>query len=403
MDVDMIEIQDVVTKNDNNEIYYKLSIPLREQKTVTEYRDLLHSLDATVTKEFFEDFLVNLNGWNSTIEIKNIPRVIPRRDAIHNVLELLRSTYPTLQSMAKESVDQETGIDSLAQMFPIIFNVYESLLNNNNIDQIIPTLYSYENAKHTFDYNDYIHRKGELLSSISLILKSTIGFNVETNVLLPLTNTEYITTTIYILLLILNTNIIDAEVKLLDNILTPTRITMNILGCTIFNIFTDKCSKVLWIDETTRPAISKQILSDIYNKFPQLLHLRCENDINKIQPIHHSLENYLREKPEIQNYNLYPYILTFNFNDKHRILFNVKNIVDNLNAEMCNKNKKLEPENRTKLLGPDFPMQVYNLMETYIIENKNHDNTIFFNESFLFKLKSLDGFTSILMNYMPSN
>ena len=98
------------------------------------------------------------------------------------MFELLRSTYPQLKSLAQgdiENDDSGVSFDSLSDLFPLIFHFYETILNNNDVEQIIPTLYSFNDTKHTYDYNDYKHNKGELLSNISYILKSTIGFNTE--------------------------------------------------------------------------------------------------------------------------------------------------------------------------------------------------------------------------------
>ena len=78
MDTDIVEYQEI------NKIYYKLSVPLRVQESLTDYYDRVQTFDSVVDESFFETFLVNINGWNSTIEILNIPK-ISRQEAIHNV------------------------------------------------------------------------------------------------------------------------------------------------------------------------------------------------------------------------------------------------------------------------------------------------------------------------------
>ncbi|AJD20172.1 hypothetical protein TONV_112 [Tipula oleracea nudivirus] len=405
MDIDITDFDEntTVTYNENKpDIQYKLAVPLRVQKSISEYCDLLQTFDSVVTDAFFENYLINLNGWNSTIEILNVKK-ISRKEAIHNVFELLRSTYPQLKSLAQgdiENDDSGVSFDSLSDLFPLIFHFYETILNNNDVEQIIPTLYSFNDTKHTYDYNDYQHNKGELLSNISYILKSTIGFNTESNILLPLTNTEYITTTIYMLVLLLNTKIIDKNTQLVNNVITPTKLTLNILGCTILNGFTDKCSKVLWIEESTRPSMAKLILSNVYSKFPQLKSVYSKNDFYKIQNEHHNIQQYLNENYSM--FNLYPYILTFNFNDKNRILFNISEIIKNFNNDIVEKNNTLPEEQRQRIFGDDFHIQLYDTIEEYIRENKLENNVIIFDEKFLLKLKNIEGFANLLINYLPN-
>lgn len=382
---------------------YKLSVPLRVQNTMSEYYDQTQTLDVITTEEFFESFLINLSGWNSTIELLNIPK-ISREEAIHNVFQALRSSYSLLGVQNEEMMinDDDNDVDdndNISTFYPIIFEFYEKIINNNNIEQIIPTTYSYNNIKHTFDYNEYRDKKGELLSNISLIFKSTISFDTQLNVLLPLTNIEYITTTIYMLLLILNSKITDKNANQIVNIMDLRSITINILGCTLFNIFTDKCSKVLWIEEETRPPLTKIILSNIYQKFPQLKQIYNMNDLYKIQNENSKLQDYLNDE-KFEAFKLYPSILTFNFNDRNRILFNIQQIILNINDTINRENANvMDPSKRKKLLSDDFHIKLYEKMDKYLETNKLEDNTILFNEKLFTELKNIEGFTNIIQQY----
>ena len=202
------------------------------------------------------------------------------------------------------------------------------------------------------------------------------------------------------LVLLLNTKIIDKNTQLVNNVITPTKLTLNILGCTILNGFTDKCSKVLWIEESTRPSMAKLILSNVYSKFPQLKSVYSKNDFYKIQNEHHNIQQYLNENYSM--FNLYPYILTFNFNDKNRILFNISEIIKNFNNDIVEKNNTLPEEQRQRIFGDDFHIQLYDTIEEYIRENKLENNVIIFDEKFLLKLKNIEGFANLLINYLPN-
>ena len=110
---------------------------------------------------------------------------------------------------------------------------------------------------------------------------------------------------------------------------TSLDIITHYLIAVLFDMVTDKCSKVLYIERKNQAAAD--LVARYVQNYPQLLQIRSAQDLGKLPP------NFWTQIG-LEPIQLNPYILAYRFDDKQRILFCYEQMIQQINQIDSNIN-----------------------------------------------------------------
>lgn len=292
-------------------ICYNLPTTLRTHKSICDYHDETFQIPAIIEHSKAVDLikkLINISAHNLAVDS------IPCDKSINQAYDDIKNS---LKNMISSIHIEDNGTREQANKILHIFSNVCDLVQSDEIEKGILASYPMcYNIKVNLDNTPI----GKLLEYLLEYIVAYNSYNPNVISYHSLNNNiGYIYTIIYILS-------VDASLLRFDLLTKTEDIIMHAFFSMFIDIITDKCGKMLFIDEKNVHAST--ILRQYHTSYPVLAKINSRES-SKIYG--HLLEPIV-DKLQKENINLMPYLISYTMPDEERILYLYEHVLKNKKA-----------------------------------------------------------------------
>lgn len=300
-------------------VLFACTVSTRTHTTVADYKDHYMQIPAVILKDDAMEIIQSfVNISMHTVKFSSVPVNATFSDAIDSLkTSLINLGYSTVNKAkaAQNSTDRIQQDDLTEQIVPIL----TSLLNNVNLNAVGVLA----GEPKCIDVVTDGMQCSRLLSYIMEHIHLYTSYDES------MLQNHSINTAPYLLNSIVRIITLDRSIIQSNLFTTSLDIITHYLIAVLFDMVTDKCSKVLYIERKNQAAAD--LVARYVQNYPQLLQIRSAQDLGKLPP------NFWTQIG-LEPIQLNPYILAYRFDDKQRILFCYEQMIQQINQIDSNIN-----------------------------------------------------------------
>ena len=293
-------------------VLFACTVSTRTHSTVAEYKDHYMQIPAVIPKDDAIEIIQSFaNISMHTVRFSSVPTNATFGEAIDRLkTSLINLGYSTVNKAkaAQNSTDRIKQEDLTEQIVPIL----TSLLNNVNLNAVGVLA----GEPKCIDVVTDGMQCSQLLSYIMEHIHLYTSYDES------MLENHSINTAPYLLNSIVRIITLDRSIIQSNLLTTSLDIITHYLIAVLFDMVTDKCSKVLYIERKNK--VAADLVSKYVQNYPQLLQIRSAQDLGKLPP------NFWTQIG-LEPIQLNPYILAYRFDDKQRILFCYEQMIQQIN------------------------------------------------------------------------